>query len=225
MDSWVVVLADVVSFVAFAAALIMALTLRVESPLITKAVRYVFAAAMGLYVLVGISNLLEHSGITSHFDAYEDYLELLFLPAMAWVASTMYLNDQLDAQRRLARTMRHQNDLLLSIVDTVPGGIIVLDLVGGITFSNEGAERILGLQSDTMGSVHLTPSWVLRDPMTGTELTLADIVTAGTITRRTFIAEWPDRRATSLMLSATPMSRANGEREGSVVAFEDISGR
>jgi len=225
MSGWPVVLVDVVSLVAFSVALVMALTMKVDSPLITRSVRYVFAAAMGLYVFVGISNVLEHSGVTVYFDSYEDYLELLFLPAMAWVASTMYLNHQLDVQRRLGRTMRAQNDLLLSIVDTVPGGIIVVDVVGGITFSNEGAERILGLQSDTLGSVHLTPSWTLRDPMSGDAFTLADIVAAGTITRRPFIAEWPDRHSTSLTLSATPMNRASGERDGSVVAFEDVSGR
>jgi len=225
VNSWAVVLSDVVSLVAFGIALYMTLTMKVDSPLISRSVRYVFAAAMGLYVFVGISNVLEHSGVTAVFDAYEDYLELLFLPAIAWVASTMYLNQQLDVQRRLARTMRRQNDLLLSIVDTVPGGIIVLDVVGGITFSNEGAERILGLQSDTLGSVHLTPSWTLRDPMSGEVLTLADIVAAGTITRRPFIAEWPDQRTTSLTLSATPMNRESGERDGSVVAFEDVSSR
>lgn len=225
MSTWAVVLADVVSLVAFSVALIITLTHKVDSPLVTKSVRYVFAAAMALYVFVGVSNVLEHSGITAHFDAYEDYLELLMLPALAWVASTMYLNHQLDVQRGLARSMRQQTDLLLSIVDTVPGGIIVLDLAGGITFANEGAERILGLQSDAYGSVHLTPSWTLHDPMSGTAFTLADIVAAGLITRRSFIAEWPDRRATSLTLSATPMNRASGERDGSVVAFEDISGR
>jgi len=61
--------------------------------------------------------------------------------------------------------------------------------------------------------------------MNGEVLTLADLVAAGTITRRTFIAEWPDRHATSLTLSATPMSRASGELDGSVVAFEDVTCR
>jgi len=225
MNEFPIVIADAISLVAFTVAFVMVLTVRFKSPLLTKSIRYVFAAAMGLYVLVGLSNVLQHSGVTDRFDAYEDYLELLFLPALAWVASTMYLNHQLDVQRRLARTMRHQNDLLLSIVDTVPGGIIVLDVAGGITFSNEGAERILGLQSDTLGSVHLTPSWTLRDPMNGEVLTLADLVAAGTITRRAFIAEWPDRHATSLTLSATPMSRPSGELDGSVVAFEDVTCR
>jgi PAS domain-containing protein len=221
----VVVISDVVSLIAFAVAMVLTLTIKTESPLITKSVRYIFAAAMGLYVLVGISNVLEHTGITAYFDVYEDYLEMLFMPAIAWVASTMYLNNQIEIQRRLARSMRSQNDLLLSIVDTVPGGIIVLDVAGGIIFSNEGAERILGLQSDSGGSLHLTPSWSLRSPLTGETVTLSDLAAAGTIVRRPFIAEWPDRRSTTLSLSATPMSGRDGKLEGSVVAFEDTSGR
>ena len=217
--------ADVISLLAFSIALVVTLTAKTDSPLITRSVRFVFAAAMGLYVLVGISNVLEIAGITAHFDRYEDYLELLFMPAIAWTASAIYLNRQIETQRRLARSMRSQNDLLLSIVDTVPGGIIVLDIAGGIAFSNQGAERILGLQSDTGGSLHLTPSWTLRNPLSGQNVTLSDIATAGIIVRRPYIAEWPDRRSTSLTLSATPMYGRDGEFEGSVVAFEDISGR
>lgn len=220
-----VALADVISLVSFTIAMVIALTMKAKSPLVTKSVRYVFAAAMGLYVLVGISNVLQYTGITGDFDAYEDFLEMLFMPAIAYTASAIYLNSQIETQRTLARAMRSQNDLLLSIVDTVPGGIIVLDITGGITFSNEGAERILGLQSDTGGSLHITPAWTLRNPLTGYAVTLGDIAAAGVIVRRPFIAEWPGGRTTPLTLSATPMSGRNGEPEGSVVAFEDATGR
>ena len=159
------------------------------------------------------------------FDPYEDFLEILFLPALAGVASAVYLNHQIDVQRRLARSMSSQNALLLSIMDTVPSGVIVVDPAGGVSFSNDGAERILGLHSDSLGTLHLTPSWTLRDPMTGTAVTLADLVRAGAIERRPFVAEWPDRQSTSLMLSATPMGTTSGAPGGSVIAFEDVTRR
>lgn len=215
---------DAISLVGFTVALVMALTTKTDSPLITKSVRYVFAGAMGLYVLVGISNVLEHTGLTAYFDMYEDYLELLFMPAIAWTASTLFLNTQVENQRRLARAMRSQNDLLLNIVDTVPGGIIVLDVAGGITFTNEGAERILGLRYEDGGSTRVTPEWTLRNAMSGEAVELRDIANAGTIVRRSLIAEWPDHRSTTLVLSATPMNGRDGQLEGSVVAFEDITG-
>lgn len=220
-----IVFFDVMSFVGFSIAFVLGLTFRVRSPLITPAVRRVFAAAMMLYVLVGVSNVLQHTGVTPQFDRYEDFLEILFLPAMAWVASAVYLNRQIEVQRSLARTMTSQNALLLSIMDTVPSGVIVVDPAGGVSFSNSGAERILGLKSDSFGTLHLTPSWTLRNPMTGTAVTLADLVSAGEIERRPFVAEWPDRQATSLMLSATPMETIDGSPGGSVIAFEDVTRR
>lgn len=218
-------IADAISLIAFTVAMVLTLNMKAKSPLVTKSVRYIFAGAMGLYVLVGISNVLQHSGITAQFDMYEDYFELLFMPAIAWTASAVYLNSQIEIQRQLARATRAQNDLLLSIVDTVPGGVMVLDIAGGITFSNEGAERILGLQGDNGGSLHIEPEWKLHNPLSGETVTLSDIVAAGVIVRRPFTAEWPDRRSTSLTLSATPMNGRDGTREGSVVAFEDITGR
>ena len=35
---------------------------------------------LGMFCLIGISNLLVHSGLTTFFKRYEDFLELLFLP-------------------------------------------------------------------------------------------------------------------------------------------------
>lgn len=220
-----IAIADAVSLLGFTLAMVLALVLKTDSPLVTRSVRRVFAVAMALYALIGLSNVLEHTGIAAGYDVYEDYLELLFMPAIAYVASAIYLNHQIELQRRLARSMSSQNELLLSIVDTVPGGVIVVDPAGGITFSNLGAERILGLKSDTLGSIHLTPSWTLRDPMTGQTLTLSDIAKAGMIVRYPYVVEWPDRRSTSITLSATPMQSTSGSPGGSVVAFEDLGTR
>ena len=220
-----IVFFDAASLLGFTIAFILALVFRTDSPLISPSVRRVFAAAMALYILVGASNVLQHAGISDAYDRYEDFFEILFLPALAWVASAVYLNHQIDIQRRLARSMSAQNDLLVSIVDTVPGGVIVVDPAGGISFSNQGAERILGLQSDAFGSIHLTPSWTLRDPLSGKAVTLADLASEGEIVRRPYIAEWPGRQSTSLTLSATPMQGADGAPGGSVIAFEDVSRR
>ncbi len=163
----VVVTADVISTVAFVIAGLMALLAPFDSPLVTKSVRVVFVGAMSLYAFVGVSNVLEHAGITAFFDLYEDFAEILFVPALAYVASTMYQNQQIDSQQKAARVMRQQNDLLLNIVDTVPGGILVVGPTGAVTFANEGAERLLGMTSDSGGSVSITPSWTLLDPSHG----------------------------------------------------------
>ena len=168
-----IVALDVVSTIGFLIAAFMPLVSPMETPLVTKSVRYVFSAAMGLYAFVGISNIFEHAEITAFWDLYEDYAEIMFIAALAYIASTMLQNQQLNIQVNAARHMRQQNDLLLNIVDTVPGGILVVGPTGAVTFANEGAERLLGMKSDTGGSVSITPSWTLLDPQTAEETSLA----------------------------------------------------
>lgn len=215
-----VVAADVVSMVAFFVAAVLALTFKTESPLITKPVRYAFAAVMVLYGFVGISNVLEHANITAYFDHYEDFAEILFTPGLAFVVGTMAQNQQLEEQRKNARMMRRQSDLLLNIVDTVPGGIMVLDPTGGVTFANEGAERLLSMQSDSFGSVRITPSWTLLDLADGSPTSLAAIASDGPLVRKPFRVRWPDGSSLDIVMSCTPMSGRGGELGGSVVAFE-----
>ena len=219
------VVADTIGLIGFFVVMVLTLSIKSASPLITRPVRIVFALAMGIYVLVGASNVLEHTGVTPMFDPFEDYQELLFMPGIAWVATTVSLNHQIDVRQQLVHAMSAQNNLLLSIVDTVPGGVVVLDPAGGISFANQGAERILGLRSDTQGTLHLTPSWILRDPVTGIAMTLRDIANLGEIVRRPYLAEWPDRQSTALTLSATAMASSDGSPGGSVVAFEELGSR
>ena len=88
MNAAVVVL-DVISMVAFLIAGAMALFTSYETPLVTRSVRYVFVAAMWLYAFVGVSNVLEHAGITRASILWEDYAEITFIAALAYIASTM----------------------------------------------------------------------------------------------------------------------------------------
>jgi PAS domain S-box-containing protein len=215
---------DVLSAVAFAVAAVLAVFLPFDR-VVTKSARYAFVSAMLLYVFVGVSNALEHGGITDSWDKYEDIAEVLFVPALAYVATTIYLHYQIRQQERSAKAERRQNELLLSIVDTVPGGITVVDPAGGISFSNEGAERILGLASDQGGSLHLTPPWALSDPRSGESTSLGQIASGPPLVRKPIRATWPDGRQTDLIVSSTPMSEAGGALGGTVVAFEDVTTR
>ena len=170
---------------------------------------------MSLYAFVGVSNILEHAGITAFFDLYEDFAEIIFVAALAYVASTMYQNQQIDSQQKAARVMRQQNDLLLNIVDTVPGGILVVGPTGAVTFANEGAERLLGMTSDSGGSVSITPSWTLLDPSTGEETTLAQIASGGMLSRSPTVrpvARWHAVRV-GLQLDAHVGSRRRTGRQ------------
>lgn len=103
-----IVAMDVLSTLAFFLAAALALLSTHESPLITRSVRHVFAAAMMLYVFVGISNVLEHAGITAVLDVWEDYVEITFIAALAYIAGTVLQNKQLNDQANAARLMGQQ---------------------------------------------------------------------------------------------------------------------
>jgi len=94
-----------------------------------------------------------------------------------------------------------------------------------VTFANEGADRLLGMTSDSGGSVSIAPSWTLLDPGTGEETSLSQIASGGALARRPLIARWPDGTQTELVFSSTPMSTHGGELGGSIVAFEAASHR
>jgi PAS domain-containing protein len=222
--SGLVIAADSVAMLAFFAAALVAAFSHFESPVITPAVRWPLVAAMSLYGLVGISNALEHAHITSYFDVYEDYAELLFIPALAFMGNAMMQNWQLEKATQSARATRQQNDLLLNVVDTVPGGVLVVDPTGAVVFANEGAERILGMHSDSLGSLRVTPSWRLSDPLTGRPVTLAQIASGGKLVRVPLRATWPDGNSVNLLFSATPMNVQDGALGGSVVGFESDPG-
>ena len=140
--------------------------------------------------------------------------------ALAFMANAMLQNWQLEKTKQSARATRQQNDLLLNIVDTVPGGVLVVDPTGAVVFANEGAERILGMQSDSLGSVRVTPSWRLSDPMTGKPVTLDEIASGGRLVRVPLRATWPDGQSASLVFSATPMNVHDGAHGGTVIGFE-----
>ncbi len=219
-----VAFADVLSTLAFLVAAVLVAVLPYDE-ILTKPARAILVAAMLLYVFVGISNVLEHAGITAKYDYYEDFAEILFIPALAYVANSVYLTSELRKSNLAARAQMRQNDLLLNIVDTVPGGIVLVDPTGGVTFANEGAERVLGLASDEGGSLRITPPWRLSDPLTGEEVTFAELASGGELVRRPLRATWPDGQVTELTLSVTPMASGVADIGGSVIAFEDTTPR
>lgn len=94
-----------------------------------------------------------------------------------------------------------------------------------MTFANDGAERLLGMASDSGGSVRITPSWTLLDPITGEETGLAQLASGGVLSRKPLFARWPDGTQTVFVFSATPMTAKSGELGGSIVAFDAATHR
>ena len=106
MGTWVAIF-DSLSVLGFAIALIFVFRLTKDN--IGSTSRLFLGMGISLYILVGISNVLEHLAITEYFDRYEDYLEILFIPFFMFFLFSLYMEQQLRKQKQVENSLRQAN--------------------------------------------------------------------------------------------------------------------
>jgi PAS domain-containing protein len=180
------------------------------------------SAAMGLYAFVGLSNVLEYSGVTSALDLIEDYAELLFVPLLILASYATEAQMRLDERAHAGNLLQQQNDLLLNIVDTTPVGIMIVAPGGHITFANDPARNMLSIAMDHDTGMLAHPDWHLSSPEGG-EVPLDSLVSGQAVSGARRILTWPDGRRQQFMFSVTPMNDATKTLGGAVVAFEAVT--
>jgi PAS domain-containing protein len=224
----IVSIADFISMVAFAIATVVVLTIPTspEGP-VRRVTKQLFVSAMALEVFIGVSNVLEHGGITAALDVYEDFAEILFVPLIAYAAYSMYMTRQIEDQRRAANAAKQQHEMLMNVVDTSPAGIMVIGDAGRIMFVNKSARRVLELEEDAETGEYRTPGWRVRDPKGAGPASdsFEEFARGAVFDGVERVVEWPSGHKAILSMSATPMHDRAGNVGGSVVAFEDVSAR
>lgn len=198
-------IADLVALLAFGLAAYFVLRTPNDSPAVGRQVKYTLLAVTSVYVIVSASNLLEHAGVTSFFDVYEDYAEVLWVPLVVWAIYTRIGAEQLVAARRAEDAIRREHELLTRIVETTPTGILVADTNGAVSFANDVAERILG---------RATPG----------QLDLGAIVRSGSLPRaREPVGQGEDMRFVAVR--STPLSADPGGPDRAVIVLVDVTDR
>lgn len=220
-------LADILSTLAFAAAAVLALTIkRGKGGVFDAWGRFFLFSALVLYAGVGISNSLEHLGVTAALDTYEDYLELMFVPLIAYTAHQAFMRSLINERSRAYWALTRQHELTLAVVDTVPCGVVIVDDAGRVTFANAAARRILLLSEDPATGGQRSAEWVAADESgepepgaaPGRLPAFASVSGTGVIQR----VRWPDGEVTVLSVSSTSMLAQGGGPGGSIVAFEVV---
>ncbi|MEW6567350.1 MAG: GAF domain-containing protein [Chloroflexota bacterium] len=134
---------------------------------------------------------------------------------------------QVQAHERLAR----ERDFLRRIMETSPAGILILDRQGEITFANQRAEAVLGLQaSQTQGRRYNSPEWQIADfdghPFPHERLPFRQVLrTRQTVFGVQHAIAWPDGHRVLLSVNAAPLFDDAGEVDGMVATVEDITKR
>ncbi|MDP2234775.1 MAG: hypothetical protein Q8K89_14140, partial [Actinomycetota bacterium] len=106
-----IVVLDTISILAFLIALGFALDLPVSpGRALELGTKLAMVAIMALYVFVGVSNMLEHAGITTALDLYEDYAEVLFVPLIMYAAVSSSNAGRLRREMRIQQELRMERD-------------------------------------------------------------------------------------------------------------------
>ncbi len=228
MSQALIVTFDVISCIAFVIALVVVLTVRFdEYHAYARTVRLFLALAVAINVFVGVSNILEHAGITAALDPYEDYCEILSVPLVAYAIFTTNIAQREGAVRRAGELVRAEHDLLTAIVETSPGGIMLVASSGDIAFANDRAKDLLRLRSDgETGSLRLPADLICTSTISASTrpLDLAQLAAGEVFDSAVCIVEVDGRRV-ALSVSASPIAVSDGAVRGSVVAFVDVTER
>lgn len=60
-----------------------------------------YIASVSLFFLISVSNILEHAEITSQFDVFEDYLEILFVPFIFFSTITFIYIQEINKRKKI----------------------------------------------------------------------------------------------------------------------------
>jgi len=134
-------------------------------------------------------------------------------------------------RRALEEELREERNLNRQIVETSPVGIMIADRDGAITFVNEHAERILGMDPESIESVSASVSEL---DVVGTdgealpedEMPFTRVLETGETVYEVEIGlRRPDGERVWVLMNAAPMLDADGEIADVVFAFQDVTER
>ncbi len=113
--------------------------------------RNLLALLLFIYMLVGLSNILEHAGITSYFDRYEDYLEILFMPFFLFFFFSIQAKYNLDKRLNAEDALRNalviaeaEHSKLEAILAGIGDGISIQDRNLKVLYQNEIHKKMAG---------------------------------------------------------------------------------
>ena len=84
---------------------------------------------------MGAFNVLEHAGVTSYLDRFEDYLEIVFASFFMVFVYSVHVGADLRRREEAEASLRESERQYRTLVEAVPHGILEYDLHGTIVFS------------------------------------------------------------------------------------------
>ena len=224
MDIWIVIF-DSLSTLGFLLAFIF--TFQIPKDKLGPTSKLFLSLGIGLYVLVGISNILEHLNIATYFDSYEDYLEILFIPFFMFFLFSLYMEQQLRERERIQEELFEEKERAQVTLDSIGDAVITTDHYGHVKYLNPVAEELTGwvakdAYNQPLGRVFQIINEVNRKPISDpVERCLAEGNVIGLANHTVLIRR--DGREFSIDDSAAPIRNRENQIIGVVLVFHDVT--
>jgi PAS domain S-box-containing protein len=142
MALYTIIFLDLLSAAAFASAMLFAS--RISDDVLDRGSRRLLIVTLGIYVFVGVSNVLEHGGITSRLDLYEDYVEILFLPLFLMFLASVVTSREIRRRLGSEKALRESEGKYRMLIENIPDVVWMSDEKGATTFVSPAVERVYG---------------------------------------------------------------------------------
>ncbi len=203
---------DLLSMAAFAAAAVVVLRGRGDHD---RAPRRLLATALAVYTFVGLSNVLEHAGLTDLFDVYEDYVEIIFLPLIA-----MYVYAAIGADE--IRRRETSEERYRTLVEGIDLGVTLVGRDHRVIMANSAQGRMLGRPVGSLIGQHCFREFEGRDeicPHCPGVQTMAD----GRMHETETLSVGPDGKPLAMRIRSFPTVDKDGQVGGFLELVEDIT--
>ena len=136
---------------------------------------------------------------------------------------------EIAERKHTQEALQEEKDLIAHLMDISPIGIILLDRDGDLIFANQRAEDLLGLVvGKEAGQKTQRPAWKITD-LDGKELPEEELPFVQVrrfsmpIYDARYMIEKPDGEKIKLSINASPVFDSNGNYNGVVAAYNDIT--
>jgi PAS domain S-box-containing protein len=146
------------------------------------------------------------------------------------LGAVVVMHDITD-RKQMENTLRASEAQLISIFQTIPDGILILDSDGHIVIANAAAESILQLSSQDMaGRVYNDPAWEVTTvdgkPMAESDLPFTRVMLSGQpVYNIEQVITHQDGTEAVLCINASPLKDSEGHITHVVAAISDITER
>lgn len=140
-------------------------------------------------------------------------------------------NEIIKEKSELEKTLKHSEQRLQSILQTMAEGVGVIDLSGKLVYANPMAQRILGLSESTIkGRTFDDPAWT-NHRLDGTLLPSEEhpmaimLATGKPVFDHEIGVQPPDRERFYISINAAPLFDNEGKLSGGIGTFMDVTTR